>query len=217
MAEIVLWDVKMKREIKRIIDMIDHIQGDQGNGHPDHIHYSYEHPWYGVWFCALAKLCQDKNTLYACPQHWVTHDIEDQDDRKKQERLIPDFLLMKAAYAGDRQEITIHQIVTLIEIKRFPAEDRTEVGISDAIGTALHDLKKQIAVYFKDGDIWEDQGVKKVVGVFVAGHYWSWKLFTPDNLERAPVSDHEDPTYVPPGEHRPRYRSRRLRAAQSSA
>lgn len=88
------------------------------------------------------------------------------------------------------------KVGAFVEIK--PAtDDRSDAAIRRGLTNACQSLMEQISLFFvKKGD--NNKKDLAVVGIYAAGHYWSWDIFTPENTWSAkPVSVHKDGTYRP--------------------
>ncbi|KAL5536360.1 hypothetical protein ACEPAF_182 [Sanghuangporus sanghuang] len=84
--------------------------------------------------------------------------------------------------------------VAIVEIKRAP-ENSSADRVRRALGEAYGDLCFQVDVFFAG-----HPDVNAIVGIFVAGSYWNYEVFTRDPDDTSTDDDGEDDIYRPSSE-----------------
>lgn len=167
-----------------------------------------EHSWYTVWNCVLVKFCDGSPSLVPCPQRWITRECYDNDGNLTDARLVPDFALQRAfetrssrrvrSIDSDHRATIIEKIVLLFESKPTP-KNPSDAAVAHALLGGRVDLVRQMSYFFAGQ---EKKKVKykdrKVIGMYAAGPYWAWEVFTPDQAK--PASKNKDATYRPDDE-----------------
>ncbi|KAL5492920.1 hypothetical protein ACEPAI_4368 [Sanghuangporus weigelae] len=188
------WHKKERISIKR---NERHIQKCKArSGRQDH--RGHEHVWYETWNTTLTRVVLCLNSVNVAPQTRVSRMIKKSDGRFHIRSRIPDFGLIRQAEYVRKIENGVEvikkklysRLIAIVEIKPAP-ENNSADRVRRALGEAYGDLCFQVEVFFA-----EHPDVNAIIGIFAAGTYWNYEVFT-RNLDDTSTDeeDEDDESY----------------------
>ncbi|OCB92132.1 hypothetical protein A7U60_g526 [Sanghuangporus baumii] len=196
------WHKKERISIKRNERHIQKCTAQSGRQD----HRGHEHVWYETWNTTLTRVVLCLNSVNVAPQTRVSRMIKKSDGGFRIRSRIPDFGIIRQAEYVRKIESGVEVIkkrlqsdqeeVSIVEIKRAP-ENSSADRVRRALGEAYGDLCFQVDVFFAG-----HPDVNAIIGIFVAGSYWNYKVFTRDPDDTSTDDDGEDDESYRPSSER---------------
>ncbi|KAL5530945.1 hypothetical protein ACEPAG_3821 [Sanghuangporus baumii] len=167
-------------------------------------HYrGHEHVWYETWNITLTRVVLCLNSVNVAPQTRLSRMIKKSDGGFRIRSCIPDFGLIRQAEYVRKIESGVEvikkrlhsRLIAIVEIKPAP-ENNSADRVRRALAEVHGDLCFQVEVFFAG-----HPDANAIIGIFAAGTYWNYEVFT-RNLDDTSTDedDEDDESYRPSSE-----------------
>ncbi|EJC97323.1 uncharacterized protein FOMMEDRAFT_32524 [Fomitiporia mediterranea MF3/22] len=166
----------------------------------DNTHRGLEFIWYWTWDIVINKITWRYISLSKIPQPRITSVFVAQGGtgQERWKTCVPDFGIVRhldeEVIEMDGEEIVFpakSKLVAIGEIKPAPSDDSVAM-IKHAITEATMTLSKQARTFFR-----AYPKRKAIVGISVAGEYWSFQTLHSKNFKDNANIDEPNPDYLP--------------------